>query len=83
MKPELPMQHASSEKHSFENSNILDELKIDQAFRLAQGKLNCGKGVDKSLPAAKENFRNSSVTTMHTVCKPASVWSVLQQPSRK
>ena len=46
MKSELPMQHASPEKQSFENFNILDELKIDQAFRLAQGKLNCGKAAE-------------------------------------
>ena len=37
------MQHASSKKQSFDNSNILNELKIDQALRLAQRKLNCGE----------------------------------------
>src|SRR3546814_16989364 len=38
-----------------------------------------GAGVDRSLPTARENCRNSSVTMMQTVCPPRSVASVSQQ----
>src|SRR3546814_1767887 len=41
-----------------------------------------GRGVDRSLPTARENCRNSSVTMMQTVCTPRSDASVSQQPLR-
>ncbi len=45
--------------------------------------LNAGRGVIRSLPRARENARNSAVTTAHTVCDPASCGPVRQYPSRQ
>ena len=47
------------------------------------GKPHCRLGVERSLPAAFENARNSAVITTQTVCEPTSSGPVLQQPSRK
>src|SRR4029078_3573964 len=47
------------------------------------GKPNCRFGVDRSLPAAFENARNSAVRTTQTVCDPTSSGPVLPQQSRK
>ncbi len=47
------------------------------------GKLNSFLGVDRSLPLAFENVKNSSVIIAQTVWVPTSPSPVLQQPSRK
>jgi hypothetical protein len=43
---------------------------------------NSGRGVDRSLPRAFENARNSAVISAHTVCTPVSSAPVSQQPVR-
>src|SRR4029078_2323094 len=47
------------------------------------GKPNCRFGVDRSLPAAFENARNSAVRTTQTVCDPTSSGPLLQRPAPK
>ena len=47
------------------------------------GKPHWRLGVERSLPAALENAKNSAVSTTQTVCDPTSSGPVLQQPSRK
>ena len=46
-------------------------------------KPNSGRGVERSLPRAREKARNSGVTRTQTVWRPRSAGPVLQQPSRK
>src|SRR5216683_1314712 len=46
------------------------------------GKPNSCTGVERSLPAARENARNAASTFVHTVCNPKSSVPVLQLPSR-
>src|SRR6185369_10707305 len=47
------------------------------------GNPKSGKGVDRSLPLALENWRKASVITAHTVWLPTSSALVSQQPLRK
>jgi hypothetical protein len=47
------------------------------------GKSKSGCGVDRSLPRALEQARNSAVTSTQTVCNPKSSGPVWQQPVRK
>ena len=46
-------------------------------------KPHSGRGVERSLPAARLKARNSSVITAQTVWLPRSSGPVAQQPSRK